>query len=185
MNNIYNKSYYDSYGFEHNNYIENAAIIATLNELADCLCSSVDFNTHLDIGCAMGYLVRAMTERNKLSRGIDFSEYAIQHADPSIKDLLRLHDIILPIGEYSYDLVTCVEVLEHLKPSQTERAIYNICNIASKYIFCSSNYDTDEATHINIRPKGHWIGLFEQQGFAYVNVTCEVIPWGFVMERIA
>lgn len=184
MSDIYNEEYYNNYGTETTSYLEDERIGNTLEELVDFTCANLQFQTHLDIGCAMGFTVRAMTRRGKDSRGVDISEYAIAHALPEVKDLLRVHDIRRSVGLYKYDLVTCIEVVEHIDKQYTERVIQNICNASSRYIFFSSKFDLKEKTHVNVRPTGHWFGLFEQRGFKYIPMIYDPIHWGFFIERV-
>lgn len=182
MSDVYNEAYFTNFGHENNDYKNNWPIIRTLEGLSKFLCENLEFETHLDIGCAMGYLVRSMHNRSKQTRGFDISEYAIDNADENIKPFLTVHDIFRPFG-LTYDLVTCVEVVEHIEPNRTERVIQNICNATKKYVYFSSAYDKSEPTHVNVRTIGQWVGLFEQRGLTYMPLKYDNIPWGFIMER--
>jgi 2-polyprenyl-3-methyl-5-hydroxy-6-metoxy-1,4-benzoquinol methylase len=78
----------------------------------------------LDVGCAKGYLVKALTELNIDAKGIDPSKYALSEADESIKNLLK-NDIVQAIKyeDNSFDLVTCFDVMEHIPEKDVDKAI--------------------------------------------------------------
>ena len=84
----YNKSYYDDYsngaGYENNKLWE-----YMFSNIADIIIQKYNPKTVLDIGCAFGYLVHAFRKKGVESYGIDVSEYAINHADESVKPYLK------------------------------------------------------------------------------------------------
>jgi hypothetical protein len=87
--------------------------------------------------------------------------------------------------EERYDLIVCIEVLEHLPPEATEPAILNICSACDRVLFSSSPDDFDEPTHFNVRPTEEWMALFEAQGFRAARPVWApfVSTHAFVMER--
>ena len=175
----YGKEYYENYGYTNESYIRTPAIRQTLEDLADALCNSFMFYTHMDIGCAFGYLVQQMRYNGVRSNGCDISEYAINGGvdgnfvwDISQKRLF---------GEY--DIVTCVEVVEHIPPEFEEQALDNICYAAGKYLYFSSDDNPNEPTHVNIKPRYKWVALLEQRGFEPIRFDFPYIPWGLMMRR--
>ena len=67
--------------------------------------------------------------------------------------------------EGSYDLITCIEVLEHLRESGAQEAIRRMC-AGTNTIFLSSTPYEDEAKHLKVRPLLYWMTSFQQHGFA-------------------
>lgn len=186
MDHPYTKEYYDRYGFEKDGtYDTTPEIRQTLEDLADRLCGSpYMFYTHLDIGCAFGYLVEQMQYNGVRSQGVDISEYAISQANPRVQGVLSVMDITKKPIYGSYDLVTCIEVIEHIDPSLEERAIYNMCLPARKYLYFSSDYNLLEPTHVNVKYRHEWIGIIEKQGFRTVRFENPVpLYHGILFER--
>ncbi|HEX3333944.1 MAG TPA: glycosyltransferase, partial [Acidimicrobiales bacterium] len=120
--------------------------------------------TSLDVGCALGMLVEALRERGIDARGIDISTWAIEQIPPALQAYCRVGSITDEIDGH-YDLITCVEVLEHLPPSLAEQCVGNLCRHAEAILFSSTPDDFDEPTHLNVEPSGYWARLFLRNGF--------------------
>lgn len=142
-----------------------------------------------DVGCAFGMLVESLNDLGVPAWGFDVSPYAISQARDDMRGRLAVHSLMDPIpvlcGEERYDLITCIEVLEHLPPEATDAAISNLCAAADRVLFSSSPDDFDEPTHFNVRPTEEWIALFEAQGFRRARLFWPgfLSPHAFVMER--
>jgi SAM-dependent methyltransferase len=129
-----------------------------------------DFNPArvLDVGCAWGYLVAALRDRGVEAYGIDVSEYAIKNVREDIKAFCSVCSITEPLPEelpQSYDLITCIEVFEHMHEEDGLRAMGNICNYSDKIIFSSSPDDITEQTHYNVQQLEYWSRQFAKNNF--------------------
>lgn len=120
--------------------------------------------TALDAGCAMGFLVEALRDRGVDAEGVDISEYAIGQVREDIKPFCRVGSILAPFPR-RYDLIVCIEVLEHLPAAEAEPAIANLCRSSDDILFSSSPSDYAEQTHFNVQPAEYWAELFARQGF--------------------
>ena len=112
----------------------------------------------------MGFLVEALRIRGVDARGIDVSTWAIGQVPPELRPFCSVASITDEI-EGQYDLITCIEVLEHLPPSMAESAVANLCRHADTVLFSSAPDDFDEPTHLNVETTGYWAQLFAKQGF--------------------
>ena len=108
--------------------------------------------TVLDAGCAMGFLVEMLRKRGVQAWGIDISEYAIQNVHPDIRPYCRIGSVLEPFPHPKYDLIVCMEVLEHLTSEEAEKAVANLCNHADDILFSSTPLDYREVTHDNVQP---------------------------------
>jgi GT2 family glycosyltransferase/predicted nucleic acid-binding Zn-ribbon protein len=118
----------------------------------------------LDVGCAKGFLVEALRDRGVEAFGIDISEYAIGEVRPDLEPHCRVASAVEPFDEH-YDLITCIEVLEHLGEEDGRTAIANICRSADDVLLSSTPDDVTEPTHVNVRPCSWWIERFAEHGF--------------------
>ena len=152
--------------------------------IADSLVRVFEPTTSYDAGCARGFLVRALAERGVDARGGDISEYAIGDAPPDLAPRLEVRDLTNPFDE-RYDLVTCIEVLEHMAPDQARIAIGNLCAATDRIVLSSTPDDFTEATHINVRQPSGWAQDFAVHGFfRRTDIDAGFVsPWAVVLER--
>jgi len=113
----------------------------------------------------MGFLVESLWDRGVETYGVDISSFAISQVRRDLQPYCREGSLVDSI-EGRYDLVTCIEVLEHLLPEETEAAIGNLAAISDTILFSSSPTDVSEPTHFNVRPIIGWLKLFANAGFS-------------------
>ena len=150
--------------YEHNEYW-----LRFFGSLADALIQYLHPQTVFDAGCALGFLVETLRDRGVQAWGADISEFAIQNVREDIRPYARVASITQPIATEAtprYDLVACIEVLEHLTPEETARAIANLAAVTDNILFSSTPSDFNEPTHINVRPPADWLQLFAGHGFS-------------------
>jgi SAM-dependent methyltransferase len=95
--------------------------------------------TSLDVGCATGFVVEALRELGVDARGVDISRYAIDHAAPGAHGHIRQGDLRrgLPYPDGHFDLVTALETLEHLPPTDVPAVIGEIARVAGRWVLCT------------------------------------------------
>jgi hypothetical protein len=131
---------------------------------ADGIVREIHPRTVLEVGCAIGLLVEALRERGVEAYGLDPSEYAIGQLPDDIKPYCWIGSVLDP-PQRQYDLVVCCEVVEHLPPSDAERAVENLCEATDDVLFSSTPYVYREETRFNVQPPEYWAGVFAKQGF--------------------
>lgn len=134
------------------------------SQISDWIIKEIHPKTVLDVGCAKGFLVEALRDRGVDAFGLDISEYALSQIREDIKPFCWLKPATEPLAQ-DYDLITCIEVLEHLNEKDGSIAIRNICSRTDCIIFSSSPVDFEEKTHINVRPPIYWLRLFAENCF--------------------
>ena len=78
----------------------------------------------LDIGCAKGYLVYVLRQRGFEAYGVDWSQYALDHAYPDARPFLqRASAARLPFPDKHFAVVTTFDVLEHLNGDHARLAL--------------------------------------------------------------
>jgi len=158
---------FDAYYYAHGcgrPYQRDDAWLRFFGGIADRIIQDIQPKTVLDAGCAWGFLVEMLRQREVSAFGVDISEYAIQNVNPEIKSYCRVDSIAEPFHQ-KYDLIVSIEVLEHMSPSDAERAIVNFCQHTNDILFSSTPFDYKEATHFNVQPPEVWAELFARQGF--------------------
>lgn len=138
----------------------------------------------LDVGCARGFLVMAFLQQGCDAFGVDISEASIAAAPDAVRARVEVRSATDPI-DGRYDLITCTEVLEHLRPQDAERAIDAICDATDRVVLSSTPGDFDEPTHINVHPLADWVAAFATRGF-YRRTDIDMsflAPWAVYFER--
>ena len=133
--------------------------------IADELIRSLKPQRVFDAGCAMGFLVEAFWDRGVHAWGVDISPYAIANVRRDMKPYCRVGSITEPLSE-KYDLITCIEVLEHMPESDSAIAIGNLTSATDTILFSSTPFDLNEPTHFNVRPTISWLEIFQDHGFS-------------------
>lgn len=138
-----------------------------------------------DAGCAQGFLVEAFYDRGVDAIGRDISEYAISKVRPDIRDRCKVASLVEPVDGGPYDLVTCIEVLEHIPAEDMGISLDRICAIAEQILFSSTPSDFTEPTHVNVRPVIQWLREFEARGFVpdLAYDASFVAPHAFLVKR--
>jgi SAM-dependent methyltransferase len=121
----------------------------------------------LDVGCATGYLVEVLRERGIDAQGCDVSPYAVEHATPGAVGHLRVANLFagLPWPDGAFELVTALEILEHLPPDQVGLALAEIRRVCSGYL-----YATIPSFGVNRSgPDGHFEGKVRPERVRYYD----------------
>lgn len=161
----YDRDYYDK-GFGPIPYDRGQREwMAFFGTIADRIVAEIKPARVLDVGCAKGLLVEALRDRRVEAFGIDVSDYAIGEVREDIRPYCRVASALDSL-EGPYDLIVCIEVLEHLTEEEGRRAIANLCRNTDDILFSSTPDDFTEPTHVNVRPQSYWIARFLEHGFA-------------------
>ena len=167
-------------------YCRNEQWLAFFGAIADRIVSDIHPRRVLDAGCALGLLVETLRARGVDAEGIDISPYAISQAHEDVTPDLRQGSIGDDLGAL-YDLIVCIEVVEHMPAPEAEAAIANFCRHAGDVLFSSSPLDYGETTHVNVRPPEYWAEQFARHGFIRdVDFDASFItPWAVRFRRNA
>lgn len=144
--------------------------------LADCLIVSYpEANSYLDIGCASGFLVRALREREVLAWGIDGSAHAIAQADADTRRYLVCSDLLS--AEFpQVDMVVACESLEHLTPWQLSVLLPRLLEHTSCGLLATIPMPSmlnglawqeaqAEVTHVSLYARAWWTQTFRAAGW--------------------
>lgn len=123
----------------------------------------------IDIGCANGLHLKAFKELGvKRLFGIEGTPSWAPYIEKYFGKEYLITDLRkpLPIFGADFDLVLCVEVLEHLEEKFAKQAVENILCLGKT--FCISACPlTGGFHHVNVKPRRYWIDLFKSFGVTY------------------
>jgi SAM-dependent methyltransferase len=182
MSDLTDSKFYDAYYYQHGCGVpyerSNPHWLKFFGGIADKIVSGIRPRSMLDAGCAMGFLVECLRDRGVEAFGVDLSDYAIAQVRADLQPHCWVGSVFEPFPR-RYDLIVCIEVLEHLRQPESEQAIANFCQHADDILFSSTPLDYKETTHFNVQPPEYWAEQFAQHGFVRdVDFDASFItPW--------
>jgi len=107
-----------------------------------------------------------MLDRGKTTAGIECQRSAFDYMSCKAAKAIRLGDATDKSAvSPDNDLVTCIEVAEHIEPSKSDALVDTITASAKEYVYFTAD-ETPGRLHINARPHGWWVGAFAERGWA-------------------
>ena len=119
----------------------------------------------LDVGCATGFLVEALRDLGLDAHGCDVSSYAVEHAAPGALGYVRLGDLGsgLPYDDGEFDLVSALEILEHLPPDLVPGALSELRRVCGGVVYAT----IPSFGHNSSGPDGHFEGKVRPERLAH------------------
>ena len=140
---------------------------ANYKTICTVLCDLVRFDSVLDIGCANGFLMDPMLTAGKDVLGVELSAAVLPLLSLPLRERVRIGDAtrLGKIGDF--DLVTCIEVAEHVEPDRSGPLVDVIVSNARRWVYftAAAPYQAGHG-HINCRPPFFWMNEFRKRGFA-------------------
>jgi SAM-dependent methyltransferase len=132
----------------------------------------------LDIGCAKGFMLHDLQELipGITVKGLDISEYAIDHAMESVRpDCQTGCATALPFEDNAFDLVIAITTMHNLERDDLARALLEVERVKRKYSFITVDaYRNDEerermeAWNLTAKTMMHvdeWKQFFKEVGY--------------------
>jgi 2-polyprenyl-3-methyl-5-hydroxy-6-metoxy-1,4-benzoquinol methylase len=93
----------------------------------------------LDVGCALGFTVEALTEVGFDAHGMDHSEWAVRHGTRGARGRLKQASLLepLPYADAEFGLVTALETLEHLPPESIGPVLGELRRICGGHLYAT------------------------------------------------
>lgn len=125
-----------------------------------------DVSSVADFGCAQGAWLRVWTENGiEDIQGVD-GDYVNPNSLFIPKNCFHSQDLNEPINlGRRFDLVSSLEVAEHLLPENSERYIESLTRHADIIFFSAAPPGQGGETHINEQSFDSWRAIFRAQGY--------------------
>ncbi|WEU40529.1 MAG: class I SAM-dependent methyltransferase [Candidatus Odinarchaeum yellowstonii] len=126
----------------------------------------------LDVGCGMGYLIKDAVEEGIDAYGLELSSYAIENSAMNDR-ILRGSIINIPYCGKIFDVVSAIDVIEHIDKKDAERTLLELYRILKPGGICilttpNPAHQRDwiyDLTHVNVRKPEYWRRLLQKCGF--------------------
>lgn len=184
---VYTKNYYENV-CAHGEYGDTDTYEPFYANIARNLVDIYQPKTVLDVGCAIGYLVKALRDLGVDAYGVDASEYAVRSVPDEMRAYCYLGNVVhgLPKElQQKFDLVINIEVAEHIYEEDVPVYLDNLCTCSDVIVFSSSPTDFEDKTHVNVQQIEYWSKKFAQRGF-YRDLLADVTfisPQAVIFER--
>ena len=183
---LYDEGYYRNY--EGGSYERGGHWTRFFGYIADEVVARWNPEVTLDAGCALGVFVEELRRRGVQAWGVDLSTHAIESVPAEVSPYCKQGSLAdeLPGGlPERFDLVSCIEVLEHMDRAEGDRAIARMCAVTDRVLFSSTPDGYAEPTHFGCRAPEEWSAVFARHGF-YREIDTDasfLAPWAVVYSR--
>jgi SAM-dependent methyltransferase len=147
-----------------------------------CLLKLCQPRNALDLGCGLGYYVAFLREHGVDAVGVEAAAVGPHFKAPGYH---LAYDLSTPfdLGK-TFDLVLCLEVIEHI-PATLEATVFDtITRHTGKYLlFSGSTPGQGGAGHVNEQPQSYWFDQLMKRGFqllleeSLLLRSTSTIPW--------
>lgn len=122
----------------------------------------------LDVGCAMGFLVSGFRTLGIEAFGVEISNYAVKKSREA-RHYLILSDVEggIPFKNNCFDLVTMIEVLEHLH--EYDIVLKEVSRVLKPggHLYLTipdARYHKPSRDHVSLKDKRTWVKIFYKHG---------------------
>lgn len=141
----------------------------------------------LDVGFGLGYGLQIMAAKAENLVGLDIDARATARArrifegHPRIKTIELYDGKSLPFGDKTFDVVTCIEVIEHVKDYKS--LLLELSRVSRRLIFLATPNRRPEYTLPDGQPKNYW--HIREWSFRDLDTILQEIPnvqieWNFI-----
>jgi 2-polyprenyl-3-methyl-5-hydroxy-6-metoxy-1,4-benzoquinol methylase len=147
------------------------------DDLVNHLVDRFDIKSVLDLGCGLGLTLDRFASKGVKCWGVEGNANVI---DGPCKAKERLYVVDFTkqavVFPNRFDLVWCVEVLEHVPREYEANVIRSIVANVGRIAFVSAAEPGQPGYgHINCQPRANWIEKFALQGLRYVARTNSIL----------
>jgi hypothetical protein len=151
--------------FESFPFFRSAAALARFAGVADRIAASLAPEGVFDNGCRAGLLIETLHDRGVRVEGREETTALRDLARPDIRALCQEGNAADPIPA-GFELIVCLDVLQHLSEAKALAAIERMCAAAPRILFASSPVAPPGETPPTVRPVSFWLARFAEHGFA-------------------
>ena len=135
--------------------------------------TGIVFVNALDVGCGTGVGLKYAVDRGKDVYGIDFADAREEWKKYGVEDRCKIASALdIPYPDNSFDLVVCLDVMEHIPEGDSLNALKEIRRVGSRaFIFAIALTLEKEPvgkkvlTHINVKNANWWIQKMSEAGY--------------------
>lgn len=140
----------------------------------------------LDVGFGLGYGLNILSIKSREVNGIDVDPEVLNYCtntlvgkNPRLKILIIFDGYNLPFSDNAFDVVTCVDVIEHVE--DYSRLIKEMLRVSRKGVFLSTPNRRPEFTNTDGSPKNYWhLREWSFEEFDEIIKKFGHVEWNFI-----
>ena len=109
----------------------------------------------VDVGCAIGDIVAGFRDRGISSMGIEGSSACLKYLAVDRSSVI-IQDLRHSFTEGRWDLVTCLEVAEHIEPEFAGVFVKNLVGLGDQILLSAAPPGQDGHGHVNCQDSRYW-----------------------------
>jgi|SRR6185312_1647347 len=124
----------------------------------------------IDVGCGIGAWLSVWRKNGAKEiigidgEYVDTSKLLIEKAEFKAQDLEKNFAL-----NKKYELVTCLEVAEHLHEQYAISFIHNLCKLGDVVLFSAAIPAQEGTMHVNEQYPDYWVNIFAKEGFIPID----------------
>jgi SAM-dependent methyltransferase len=127
-------------------------------------------NSVIDVGCGIGTWLSVWEKLGIADvTGIDGSYVNKENLLINKENFIAVDLENGYISQRTFDIATCLEVAEHLKPEAAENLITSLCSMSNFILFSAAIPGQEGLKHINEKYPSYWANLFNKNGFIPID----------------
>jgi SAM-dependent methyltransferase len=155
-----------------------------INTFHDIVSGQFDPESVIDFGCGVGYWLRPFYEAGVTVRGVEASQAAINNAVIPA-ELIERYDLREPYeADRQYELVLCLEVLEHIPEEYTRVVSESIAAAGQTAIVSAAPPGQGGTYHVNEQPPEYWKARFQEAGMKFGRDSTNFIREEFELQEL-
>ena len=148
----------------------------------DAVCEVLNPESVMDVGCAVGDLIKEFDKRKIMCYGIEGTDNVVPYLLVPKKKVF-IKDLRLPLNlGLSFDLAICLEVAEHIDKECADQFVENLTGLSKRILMSAAPPEQGGHGHVNCQPYSYWIYKFANLGYIQIDSVASRIkkmlePW--------
>lgn len=146
--------------------------------ICNAIASVIDFESVIDVGCAIGDIVQGFNNIGKDCIGLEGSESARPFLMvPENKVVFRDLREKFTGQKNKLDLCLCLEVMEHIEPEYADNLVYNLHTLSDKLLLSIAPPGQGGHYHVNCQEIEYWDEKFKKYGYERKDSVADKIRY--------
>ncbi|OVE76105.1 hypothetical protein BVX98_06400 [bacterium F11] len=157
---IYDDTFFQEWGIEHQKYIESAKIIT------DILMNHLNPRRLIDLGCGCGVYSDSFFQKGVQIVSVDGVQPPQRFSFPVP---IQVQDLTVPFKNLwgKFDVTLCLEVAEHIPEEFVDTFLSNLLQFGDLLVLSAAPPKQGGHHHVNEQPKRYWVQKCAQLGWIY------------------